>query len=84
MSQSCACVLSYHTTTHLTANRYKIGEAFLHMSHSKAAERLEKDQAGIDQQVSTLTADAEDTTKQLTELQAMLYSKFGKAINLDE
>ncbi|KAL0956769.1 hypothetical protein HGRIS_002889 [Hohenbuehelia grisea] len=63
---------------------YKIGEAFLHMTHSKALKYLEKQQGEIDGNVSALAASAEDCEKQMKELKVVLYAKFGRAINLDE
>jgi prefoldin subunit 4 len=64
--------------------RYKVGEAFLHMPHSRAVKRLEKDQENIVTQVSSLTESAEECEKKMKELKVALYAKFGRAINLDE
>ncbi|KDR67552.1 hypothetical protein GALMADRAFT_258207 [Galerina marginata CBS 339.88] len=63
---------------------YKIGEAFVHMSHPRALKRLEKDQSSVDTRVGVLAAQADECETQMKELKVMLYSKFGKAINLDE
>jgi len=63
---------------------YKVGEAFLHMPHARALKRLEKDQADIDKQVSSLTASVEDCEKKMKELKVILYAKFGRSINLDD
>lgn len=64
--------------------RYKVGEVFLHMPHSRALQRLERDQEGIATQVSSLTETAEDCEKKMKGLKVALYAKFGRAINLDE
>ncbi|KJA27575.1 hypothetical protein HYPSUDRAFT_51640 [Hypholoma sublateritium FD-334 SS-4] len=63
---------------------YKVGEAFVHMPQSRALARLEKDQATVDAKVSSLAAQADDCENQMKDLKIKLYSKFGKAINLDE
>ncbi|THU94203.1 prefoldin [Dendrothele bispora CBS 962.96] len=63
---------------------YKVGEAFLHLPLSKALKRLQKDQAEIDSQVSSLSSSAEDIEKEMKLLKVALYGKFGSSINLDE
>ncbi|KAF8971233.1 Prefoldin beta-like protein [Flammula alnicola] len=63
---------------------YKVGETFIHMPQPRALKRLEKDQASVDAQVSTLATQADECETQMKGLKVMLYSKFGKAINLDE
>jgi len=65
-------------------SRYKVGEAFLHMPHSRAINHLEKDQAGITIQVSSLSASAGECETKMKELKVALYAKFGRAINLDD
>jgi len=63
---------------------YKVGEAFLHLPHSRAMKRMEKDQEGLDGEMSTLGARAAECEKAMKELKVTLYAKFGRAINLDE
>ncbi|TFY55490.1 hypothetical protein EVJ58_g8219 [Rhodofomes roseus] len=63
---------------------YKVGEAFLHLPHRRAMKQLERDQAQVDKQFSTLTNRAEECEKTMKELKVVLYAKFGRAINLDE
>jgi hypothetical protein len=46
--------------------------------------RLEKDQAVISDQLSDLSATAEQCEKKMKELKVTLYARFGRAINLDE
>jgi len=65
-------------------NRYKVGEAFLHMPHSQAVKRLERDQNVIDARVAALAAQADECETEMKDLKVTLYAKFGKAINLDE
>ncbi|CAL1706334.1 unnamed protein product [Somion occarium] len=64
---------------------YRIGEAFVHMPHSRAMKRLEKDKASLDAELSHTLSKVEECQKEMEELKAVLYAKFGKAtINLDE
>ena len=64
--------------------RYKIGEAFIHMSHSRATKRLEKDLSTLNDELEAYSSRAEDCEKTMKELKVALYAKFGRAINLDE
>ncbi|KAJ7346970.1 Prefoldin subunit 4 [Mycena albidolilacea] len=63
---------------------YKVGETFLHMPLPRALKRLEKDQADVTAQVSSLSSTAEQYEKEMKELKVILYAKFGSAINLDD
>lgn len=65
-------------------HRYKIGEAFLHLTLPRALKRLEQDQSDIDHQVAKLSSSADECTSEMKELKTILYGKFGRAINLDE
>ena len=64
--------------------RYKIGETFLHMPLSRAQKRLERDQQDIDSRLVSIVESAEYCETEMKELKVALYTKFGKAINLDE
>lgn len=64
--------------------RYKIGETFLHMPHSQALKRLERDQQEADQQFTRVEDQVEEIESQMKALKVVLYAKFGKAINLEE
>jgi len=63
---------------------YKVGETFLHMPLPRALKRLEKDQADIGTQVSSLSSTVEQCEKEMSQLKVTLYAKFGSAINLDD
>ncbi len=54
------------------------------MPHSRAMKRLERDQAVLDDKLSSLGLRSEDCQKEMNELKVALYAKFGRAINLDE
>ena len=66
------------------AHRYKIGEAFIHMPHSRAVKRLERDLSSLNDELAKYTSNAEECEKTMKELKVTLYAKFGRAINLDE
>ncbi|PSR73224.1 hypothetical protein PHLCEN_2v10945 [Hermanssonia centrifuga] len=63
---------------------YRVGEAYVHMSHSRALKRLEKEQATLDGELLKLSKSAEGCEVEMKKLKVTLYAKFGKAINLDE
>ncbi|KAJ6498961.1 Prefoldin subunit 4 [Mycena sanguinolenta] len=63
---------------------YKVGETFLHMRLPQALKRLDKDQADVSAQLSSLSNTAEQYEKEMKELKVTLYAKFGSAINLDD
>jgi len=63
---------------------YRVGETFLHMPLPRALKRLEKDQADVSAQVSSLSDTADQYEKEMKELKVTLYAKFGSAINLDD
>ncbi|OBZ70544.1 Prefoldin subunit 4 [Grifola frondosa] len=50
----------------------------------RAMKRLEKDHAKLNDELSRLTARAQECEKSMKELKVILYAKFGRAINLDE
>ncbi|KAI0268821.1 Prefoldin subunit 4 [Gloeopeniophorella convolvens] len=63
---------------------YKVGEAFLHLPHSRAMKRLEKDQTHVDGEISKLTETVDQCESDMKALKVALYARFGSAINLDE
>ncbi|KAH9944719.1 Prefoldin subunit 4 [Amylocystis lapponica] len=52
--------------------------------HSRAMKRMERDQAELNNELSTLVTRAEECETSMKELKVTLYAKFGRAINLDE
>ena len=67
-----------------TSSRYRVGESFIHLPHSRALKRLEKDKTDLDEELSQVSSKVEGCEKEMKELKVILYAKFGKAINLDE
>lgn len=72
------------TDSRSTANRYRVGESFVHMSHGRAVKRLERDLAELGDELEKQTSSAEECENSMKELKLTLYGKFGRAINLDE
>lgn len=54
------------------------------MPLSRAQKRLERDQQDIDSRLVSIVESAEYCETEMKELKVALYTKFGKAINLDE
>lgn len=65
-------------------SRYRIGEAFVHLPYARALKRLEKDQDRLSKELSKIGEQVEGCETEMGKLKALLYGKFGKAINLDE
>jgi len=63
---------------------YRVGEAFLHMTHAHALKRLQSDKSSVEASLDALNVRAEECVGEMKELKIALYAKFGGAINLDE
>ena len=61
-----------------------MGEAFVSVPTEEVEKLLEAERVLISEQVDSLTEEIEAIQKEMAELKVKLYSKFGKAINLDE
>ena len=66
-----------------SGNRYRVGEAFVHLPLEKAQERLTVDQERVQAELSGLQHAADDCRSVMQDLKLHLYSKFGSSINLD-
>ncbi|KAL1921177.1 uncharacterized protein VTP21DRAFT_10893 [Calcarisporiella thermophila] len=64
--------------------KYRVGDAFVHLSLSQAQERIEQEQASLDQQIEALGREIENVRGRMTELKTVLYGKFKNAINLEK
>jgi len=64
--------------------RYKIGDAYVHLTTEDAQARIAKDQEVADQQLEEVKTRIDDVTGKMSELKTHLYAKFGKAINLEK
>jgi prefoldin subunit 4 len=56
----------------------------MHLPQPRALKQLEKDNASLDEEISSTATTADETEKEMNTLKGLLYSKFGSAINLDE
>ncbi|KAJ3209508.1 hypothetical protein HDU82_000647 [Entophlyctis luteolus] len=64
--------------------RYRIGDAFVHMSLESAQERLDSERKTIAQDISRVKSEMERVQTQMDELKKVLYARFGKSINLEK
>ena len=85
MNRSSMMRLSYRSvsTTNGFLFRYKIGEAFFHISLKRAQTLLQKDQESIDSDINGLQGKIDQYQQEMKDLKVALYAKFGKQINLD-
>jgi chaperonin cofactor prefoldin len=75
------------TRTHayvLVLRRLKLGEAFLDCSEEFATEYCEKKVAKFNEDIEALSGEEAKILERQKELKKALYSRFGKAINLEE
>ncbi|KAI8882447.1 Prefoldin, subunit 4 [Backusella circina FSU 941] len=66
------------------AVRYKIGDAFIHVSASEAVERVEKESEKLGLSIEEVKGSIEEVQDKMKELKKALYAKFGNAINLEK
>ncbi|CAO3680105.1 hypothetical protein G6F70_005844 [Rhizopus microsporus] len=64
--------------------RYKIGDAFVHISVSEATEKIEKDSERLDLLIEETKQNIDNIQEKMDELKKSLYAKFGNAINLEK
>ncbi|CEG69706.1 hypothetical protein CU097_012981 [Rhizopus azygosporus] len=64
--------------------RYKIGDAFVHISVSEATEKIEKDSERLDLLIEEAKQNIDKVQEKMDELKKLLYAKFGNAINLEK
>ncbi|KAI9501984.1 Prefoldin subunit 4 [Coemansia spiralis] len=62
---------------------YKIGDAFVMLPLEEAQNRVEKEKDAIDAVVEDLDSQIAGISAEMEELKKALYSRFGKAINLE-
>lgn len=63
--------------------QYKIGEVFMFIKTSKAAERIEKENEQLSEKIEVIESQIEEIDEQLDSLKKQLYAKFGSNINLE-
>ncbi|KAL9547325.1 hypothetical protein MBANPS3_006219 [Mucor bainieri] len=66
------------------AVRYKIGDAFVHVSASEAIEKVEKDSEKLGLALEDVKHQIDVVQGKMEQLKKDLYAKFGNAINLEK
>ncbi|KAJ3245475.1 hypothetical protein HDU78_009228 [Chytriomyces hyalinus] len=66
------------------AVRYKIGDAFIHMSLDAAQERLTNDKSELVADIEGLKTEMDSLQTEMEKLKKLLYARFGKSINLEK
>lgn len=61
--------------------RYKLGDAFLHVSQPKALQLLENDTSRVDQEIERLEKIVDECEDEMKKLKVTLYGKFGNNIS---
>jgi prefoldin subunit 4 len=64
-------------------DRYKIGDAFFHVTHPQAMEMLGLSAAKVEAEVEELEGKLETIKEEMSQLKVELYARFGKSINLE-
>jgi prefoldin subunit 4 len=64
--------------------RYKVGDAFVHVSASEAIEKVEKESEKLGLGLEDVKQQIEVVQGKMEELKKELYAKFGNAINLEK
>jgi prefoldin subunit 4 len=62
---------------------YKIGDAFLTLDTATALDRIQGEKERVQDKLNALKQSQRDAKDRMTELKAVLYGKFGNAINLE-
>ncbi|KAI9473439.1 MAG: Prefoldin subunit-domain-containing protein [Benjaminiella poitrasii] len=66
------------------AVRYKVGDAFIHVSASEAIEKVEKDSEKLGAATEDIKQQIDGVYEKMEGLKKELYAKFGNAINLEK
>ncbi|GAN10964.1 P450 monooxygenase [Mucor ambiguus] len=66
------------------AVRYKVGDAFVHVSASEAIEKVEKDSEKLGLALEDVKHQIDAVQEKMEQLKKDLYAKFGNAINLEK
>lgn len=64
--------------------RYKVGDAFVHVSPTEAVEKVEKDSEKLGLQIEEVKQQIDQVQQKMDSLKKELYGKFGNAINLEK
>lgn len=64
--------------------RYKVGDAFVHMTAAEAIEKVEKESEKIGLSLEEVKHQVSTVQEKMEALKKELYAKFGNAINLEK
>ncbi|KAJ3283383.1 hypothetical protein HDU79_009103 [Rhizoclosmatium sp. JEL0117] len=64
--------------------RYRIGDAFIHMSLESAQEKVVADKDQVVSEIEGLKNEMDDLQTDMDALKKVLYARFGKSINLEK
>ncbi|ORY42062.1 Prefoldin, subunit 4 [Rhizoclosmatium globosum] len=64
--------------------RYRIGDAFIHMSLESAQEKVVADKDQVVLEIEGLKNEMDDLQTDMDALKKVLYARFGKSINLEK
>jgi prefoldin subunit 4 len=64
--------------------RFVVGGCFIHLENDDAEERLQSATDKTKEEIEQHEAELEELEGKMSKLKAVLYSKFGKSINLEE
>lgn len=64
--------------------RYKVGDAFVHVTASEAIEKVEKESEKLNLRLEEVKQQVDIVQGKMEELKKELYAKFGNAINLEK
>lgn len=65
----------------VSTDRYKLGDAFLHVSQPKALQLLEDDTRRVDEEIGRLESVVDECEEEMKKLKVVLYGKFGNNIS---
>lgn len=86
-ARSCFSDVDYADTGHTSvalfrpSYRYKLGDAFLHVSQPKALQLLEDDTRRVDEEIERLEKVVDECEEEMKKLKVVLYGKFGSNIS---
>ena len=67
----------------LSSHRYKVGDAFFHVTVPQAQEMLGLSSSKVEESIEELEDKLNAIREEMTQLKVELYARFGKSINLE-
>ncbi|ORZ35351.1 Prefoldin beta-like protein [Catenaria anguillulae PL171] len=63
--------------------KYRVGDVYVNAPYERVQEWIQRDQSALDMQVAKLKDDMDAIVIEMDSLKAVLYKRFGNAINLE-